>query len=124
VSGQRWSATVLATVVAASVLVLALVVGSWATAVSVRRAATSAADLAALAGAQALVRGQPVCARVDRFARANDAVLVLCRVEGQRVRAVVEVSTTLVVLGRRMPVRSQGAAWAGPVTDGIRPAAG
>ncbi len=49
----------------------------------VRHRAAAAADLAALAAAQDVVRGQPsACRRADRVARANEAVLLRCEVSG------------------------------------------
>lgn len=54
------------------------------------RAAQSAADLTALAGAQALQRGHDPCAAAGRIAAANEASIQSCEVHGEDV--VVEVS--------------------------------
>ena len=59
------------------VLVLATAgVGGVAVLLHAHRRAGAAADLAALAGAAALVRGEDACAAADRVARSNDAVLL------------------------------------------------
>lgn len=49
------------------------------------RAAQSAADLSALAGAQALQRGQDPCAAANRIAAANGASVRSCDVSGEEV---------------------------------------
>ena len=49
------------------------------------RRAQSAADLAALAGAQALQRGSAGCAESARVTSANEATLAECRVQGEEV---------------------------------------
>jgi secretion/DNA translocation related TadE-like protein len=51
-----------------------------------QRRASSAADLAALAGAGALQLGQEPCAAAGRSARSNDAELLSCTISGERVR--------------------------------------
>jgi secretion/DNA translocation related TadE-like protein len=49
------------------------------------RAAQSAADLAALAGAQSLQRGQDPCAAASRIAAVNGASVRSCEVSGEEV---------------------------------------
>jgi secretion/DNA translocation related TadE-like protein len=57
--------------------------------------AGAAADLGALAGAAAAVRGDPAaCARAERIVRANEGRLVACRVDGLDVVVTVEVDVT------------------------------
>jgi secretion/DNA translocation related TadE-like protein len=113
---QRGSASVLATFLVGAVVVASLVAAWWAGAVSVRHRAGSAADLAALAAAQAWVSGQTPCGAARRLALANDGVLVGCWVEGAAVRVEVEVAARLRVLGRDWTLTSRRSAWAGPVT--------
>jgi secretion/DNA translocation related TadE-like protein len=114
---QRGSATVLAVVVSgvlATTFVVAAVIGGAL--VGQRRAAT-AADLAALAGASALQQAQPACTVARRLARANDATLTSCTVDGDEVRVGTAVRVPL-WRGRSLTVES--AARAGPeVLEGI-----
>ncbi len=51
-----------------------------------QRRVAVAADLAALAGASAVQRGEDACAAASRIARQNRATLVTCRTEGEVVR--------------------------------------
>ena len=115
-SSEQGSATVLATMLAGAVVVLALTVAWWAGAVSVRHRAAAAADLAAVAGAQAWVRGEPACAAARRYADANGALLVRCEVRAASLAAQVEVSRQVPVLGRTVTVSARQTAWAGPAT--------
>ena len=59
--------------------------------VAAHRQAQSAADLAALAGAQALSRGREPCVVASAVARSNAAVLTECRSDATSVRVMVEV---------------------------------
>jgi len=113
---QRGSTSVLAAFLVCAVVVASLVVGWWAAAVSVRHRAGSAADLAALAGAQAWVSGQAPCGAARRLALANDGVLVGCRTQAAAVRVEVAATSSVRVLGRNWPLTSRRSAWAGPVT--------
>lgn len=113
---ERGSATVLASFLVYSVVVLAPLAGWWAAAVSVRHRAGSAADLAALAAAQAWVNGQEPCPAARRLALANDAALVRCRVGATSAQVEVEAVTSLSFFGRDWVLRSRRPAWAGPVT--------
>ena len=56
------------------------------------RAAQSAADLAALAGASALGRGEDACGAAAEIAHANEAAVVDCRPDGWEVVVIVEVA--------------------------------
>lgn len=114
-AAQRGSATVLASFVVCAVLVLGLVAGWWAGAVSLRHRAASAADLAALAGAQAWVGGGSPCPAAQQLARANGGEVVSCRVQGATVQVVVQAVTRMHVLGQAWTLTSQRNARAGPV---------
>ncbi len=86
---------------AATVLVLAFLglllfvgaaLGVVGALVRAHRAAQSAADLAALAGAAALARGDDPCAAATSVAAANGAVAVSCAPDGRDVRVTAEVA--------------------------------
>lgn len=82
--GERGSGTAL-TGAMALLLCAAMLLGVWIAGWigSVHRA-RAAADLAALAGAQAHVRSAEACPAASTVARANDAILVRCHIEGDR----------------------------------------
>ena len=82
------------------------------------RRAQSAADLAALAGAQAAQLGRPSCAAAVEIARRNRAAVRSCRQIGE----VVEVRTEVLVAAPPLgPWRALAQARAGPVSaDGGR----
>jgi secretion/DNA translocation related TadE-like protein len=82
--GDRGAATVLATAVLGVLVAVAAGLGLVTSVVVHHRAAQSAADLAALAGAGAAVRGEDACAAAETVARANDASLVDCRAAASR----------------------------------------
>jgi len=110
---ERGTATVL-TMVLAAVLTLVGLAGAWVGAVVAdHRAAQSAADLAALAGAQAVQDGHVACAAAAEVALANEAMLRDCSVVGEDVWVIVEVDAPG-LLGRTPKVR--GSAHAGPVS--------
>lgn len=83
----------MALVIAVASLVAVIYLG-WLASVERARAA---ADLAALAGAGAELRGEDACEAASRTAGANGARLVSCTVSGGRVdlRVAVEVATEL-----------------------------
>lgn len=91
----------MATVAAAGLLGLLLVV-TWVSvgcvhvAIASHRAA-GAADLAALAGAQALRGGADACSAVSTTAQRNGGRVTACDVEGADVRVTVEVDTPRMV---------------------------
>jgi len=90
-----------ATVAAVGLLVMLLVVtwisvGCVNVAVAAHRAG-AAADLAALAGAQALRVGADACAAVGPVAAHNGGRVTACAVEGADVRVTVEVDTPAMV---------------------------
>jgi len=83
--------TVLLVAVVAVVLSAATVALGLAAALVTRQRAEAAADLAALAGAQALVRGGDACGTAGRVAAAGRARVVACEPVGTTVHLVVEV---------------------------------
>jgi secretion/DNA translocation related TadE-like protein len=93
------------TVWAALVVVAAcLVVLAWATALVSRQRAEAAADLSALAAAQALVSGGEPCPAGHRVADSAGARLVGCSTTGTAVTVVVEVEAPpRAVLGLDVP---------------------
>ncbi|HEU0257272.1 MAG TPA: Rv3654c family TadE-like protein [Microbacteriaceae bacterium] len=105
--GERGAGSVLAVAVLAVVTVFAVALAVASVVAVEGRRAQAAADLAALAAADTasgLVPGIP-CDTALRVARANDAALQACALEGQ-------VALVTVEAGARWPVRST--ARAGP----------
>jgi len=113
---ERGSATVwmlVACGVLALVGVAAVLVGA---AVVARHRATSAADLAALAGAVRAVQGADACGAAARLAAANAADLTACTASAD---AVVDVEVSVPVrLGRLGVLSATARARAGPVPPG------
>jgi secretion/DNA translocation related TadE-like protein len=99
---QRGSATVLVVAVAGVLLLVGAALGVVAALVVAHRAAQSGADLAALAGAQALGRGADGCRAAGETATANDVRLTGCTTRGR----VVEVT-----------VSAPGPRWLGQTSD-------
>lgn len=99
---QRGAATVLVLAMAGVLLLLGSALGVVAALVVAHRAAQSAADLAALAGATAAGRGDDACRTAADSAAANAARLTECQAEGR----VVEVS-----------VSTDGPRWLGQSSD-------
>ena len=81
---DRGAATVFATAVLGVLVAVAAGLGLVTAVVVHHRMAQSAADLAALAGAGAVARGEDACAEAGAVAAANDASLVDCRADGAR----------------------------------------
>ena len=96
----------------ALVTTVAIVVALLGRLLADQRRADSAADLAALAGAAAVQRGEPPCEAVAWAVTRNGARLGSCTVEGEHVRVEV-VRRSASFLGRELEVA--GAAHAGPV---------
>lgn len=115
-TSQRGSATVMASSLLCGLLVVAIVAGWWAGALSVRHRAGNAADLAALAGAQAWVAGGTPCPTARQVARANGADITRCLVQGPTVRVTAAASTQVSVFGRAWVLTSHRDARAGPVS--------
>ncbi|MDN5558156.1 MAG: pilus assembly protein TadG-related protein [Ruaniaceae bacterium] len=100
------AASVLVLAIVAVTLLLAAYLGLLGSASAARHEAQSAADFAALAGAQALLSGAAPCTAAGVVAAANGAEVVAC-----------EVSSEHVVVSVRVPVAgmwAHAAARAGP----------
>ena len=89
--GERGAATVLAVALSGLLLLLGSALAVVAALVADHRRAQASADLAALAGATALARGQDACAAATRVAQANHGQLRSCEVSGLVVAVVVSV---------------------------------
>ncbi|CUR60557.1 conserved exported hypothetical protein [metagenome] len=99
-SDQRGAATVLALALAA-VLMLVGLAGAWVAGVIVsHRRAQSAADLSALAGAQAAQHGSDACSAARATAASNHASLFWCDSSGA------DVQVGVVVPGPRLAGRT------------------
>lgn len=93
---DRGSATVVAAIFLAALVAVAVVVLQLAGAVIARHRAGSAADLAALAGAGAVLTDpRSVCARAGLVAAANGARMSSCGVQGWDVLVMTEVDVHL-----------------------------
>ncbi|MEZ5096294.1 MAG: hypothetical protein R2731_09310 [Nocardioides sp.] len=90
--GERGAASLLAMALAGLLVLLTLGGAAVIGVVHAHRAAQSAADLAALAGARALADGGAGCARAAAVASANGALVTHCTAAGWDLRVVVEVS--------------------------------
>jgi secretion/DNA translocation related TadE-like protein len=97
-SGHPWrspdggSATLLVVIAATVLLMVGAALTVVVAMVADHRRAQAAADLAALAGAQALARGSDGCATAAGFAQANGARLLSCVARGREIEVRVEVS--------------------------------
>lgn len=89
---ERGSATLLVVVAVAVLLMVGSAMTVVVALVADHRRAQAAADLAALAGAQALARGRDGCARATGVAEANGARLLTCTATGREVEVRVEVT--------------------------------
>lgn len=89
--GERGSATPFAIACLGLLVLLAAALGVVSAMVHAQRRAQAAADLGALAAAQALAEGADGCSVGGRVAQANGATLTSCRVYGREVRLEVEV---------------------------------
>jgi secretion/DNA translocation related TadE-like protein len=90
--GERGSATLFAVAVVGLLVLVGAALGVAGAMVHAHRVAQSAADLAALAGAQSLARGGDGCAAASTVAGANGATVDSCAVEGFDVRVQVTVA--------------------------------
>ena len=102
-SGDQGSATIWSLCAGLVLLLTALAVLAWSAALVVRQRAEAAADLAALAGARALLSGSPPCDRAGRVAAAGGARLVGCEVATSSVSVLVEVPAPRVLRRLDMP---------------------
>ncbi|WP_181311983.1 Rv3654c family TadE-like protein [Nocardioides campestrisoli] len=109
---ERGAATVLVVAMVGVLLTVAVGVAGVGGLLHAHRRAQGAADLAALAAAQALLTGAPPCPRAAEVASANGATLRSCRTEGEEVVLEVEVGASPL-----LPVVAElrGRARAGPV---------
>ena len=89
---ERGSATLFAVAVLGLLVLVGASLGVVAAMVHAHRVAQAAADLAALAGAEAGSRGGDPCAAAARVASANDARLDHCDAAGSDVRIQVTVA--------------------------------
>ena len=89
---DRGSVAMFAIAVLAVLVTVAMAVAAAVGAVVAQGRARAAADLSALAGAQALRQGADACAIADRRAQQNGARVETCRVEGASVRVRVSVA--------------------------------
>jgi secretion/DNA translocation related TadE-like protein len=99
---ERGSATVVMLGVISAVLMLTVTGLMLGSAVLASHRARAAADLAALAGAAALMRGEPpaeACQLASRVAVANHGRVQLCAVSGAKVGLSVAVTPALAGLG-------------------------
>ena len=119
---ERGSATPFAIACLGLLVLLAAALGVVAAMVHAHRRAQSAADLGALATAQAVAAGADGCAAGGRVAEANHAAVTSCQVAGREVRLRVEV-TGPHWLGQTADLTAE--ARAGPADSGpaARPAA-
>ena len=92
---ERGAASLLVVACLALLLLVGAALGVVAAMVRAHRSAQSAADLAALAAAEAHQRGSPACEAATTIATANAAELTACTVEGQ------DVHVTVLVTGPR-----------------------
>ena len=88
---ERASATLFAVAVVGVLVLVGAALGVAGAMVHAHRVAQSAADLAALAGAEALARGADGCAAATEIATANGAVVDACAVDRLDVRVQVTV---------------------------------
>ena len=101
--GDRGSGSVLLTTVVALVLSAGSVALGLAGAYVARQRAEAAADLAALAGGQALLHGGDACDTAGRVAAAGRARVVVCQPAATTVYLVVEVTLPGVLSWPDMP---------------------
>jgi secretion/DNA translocation related TadE-like protein len=125
VRDQRGSATLLVLAMAGVLLLVGCALGVVAALIRAHRVAQSAADLAALAGAQALQLGRDGCGRAAEVAEANDARLTACSRQG----SVVTLSVTVTGphwLGQKadLTARSRAGPVAGERGSAISPVVG
>lgn len=117
---ERGSATPFAIACLGLLVLLAAALGVVSAMIHAQRQAQSAADLGALAAAQALARGNgDGCAAGGRVAEANGAALTSCQVSGREVRLSVEVAGPR-WLGQTADLTAEaraGPAAAGPATQ-------
>jgi secretion/DNA translocation related TadE-like protein len=112
VTAERGTSTVLALLLASGLVLLSAVLAVAVTVVDVRHRAQAAADLAAVAAAQAWVRGGAPCSVAAALAEANGGRLRRCVVDSDAVGVAVEVRRD--VAAGPWSARASGQSWAGP----------
>lgn len=109
---DRGSATVLVAISIGTLAAVLVVVLQIAGAVIARHRAETAADLAALAAAAAVVwDAGSACARAGSVASANGARMSSCEILGWDVRVTVEVDVRLGLLGGLAGGRARAGVW-------------
>jgi secretion/DNA translocation related TadE-like protein len=108
---DRGSATIYASLALVALTALGVTVSGYTALAVAKHRAAAAADLAALAGAQALQDGGDACVTASDVAKRNGAQLADCLVDGLTVRVVARADGPN-VLGRAW--RFESAARAGP----------
>jgi secretion/DNA translocation related TadE-like protein len=109
---ERGSATVLAVSLIGLLSVLAVLLAFVGGAVTTRRTAGAAADLAALAGASGVQNGKDGCAGARTVAERNGASLAACTITGLVVAVVIRVETAR-LLGRVLTMTARSRAGPG-----------
>ena len=125
---ERGAATLLVLAMAGVLLLVGAALGVVVAMVRAHRTAHSAADLAALAGAQAVQRGGDACARAAAIARANGAHLSGCSPQGSVLTVQVTVagphwlgqSADLSAQARAGPAVGVSREWAVPTSGSSR----
>jgi secretion/DNA translocation related TadE-like protein len=125
---DRGAATLLVIAMAGVLLVVGAALGVVVAMVRAHRTAQSAADLAALAGAQLAQRGGDACAGAAQIAHANRAHLSRCSVRGSVVTVQVTVagphwlgqSADLSAQARAGPAVGVSLEWAAPTSGSSR----
>ena len=111
---DRGAAVVVALAMMGVLMLVAAVCAGSVVIVLAHRQAQAAADLASLAGASALQRGQDPCPAAAMIAGRQHATLTRCVVEGSTVLVAAAVELPTALGGDRVPARAR----AGPVPLG------
>jgi len=108
IRAERGAATVFGLALIAVLVSFAMLCAAAASLIGTHRRAEAAADLAALAAAQAVADGNDGCGAAATIARANDANLGSCQVEGANVVVTVSVPSARVFgAGLSLPARAR-----------------
>ena len=118
-SAERGASSVLSLSLASGLVAFSVLLAGLVTVVDVRHRARAAADLAAVAAAQAWVRGGEPCSAAAALADANGGWLRRCVVDADAVGVAVEVRRD--VAAGAWSASAWEESWAGPVT-GVSPA--
>lgn len=96
----------------ALLITIAFAAGGLVAMLAAHRRAEAAADLAALAGAEAIGTGQDPCGVAGEIARLNDSLMQTCEVRGGEVWVVIRSDLPAVLGGRMVRARAR----AGPTS--------